>query len=259
MEYLDLNNGIRMPALGLGVLQMNEPAACEEAVRTAIGLGYRLIDAAPSYGNEESVGRAAVASGVPREALFITSKLEPAAASKADAQRAFDASLARLGIDYLDLYLVHRPCGDIAGAWRALESLYEEGVVRAIGVSNFRRDQLDRLLEIAEIPPAVNQIEANVFFPQINAHAHAAAHEIALEAWAPLAEDRRGIFTNETLTEVGTAHGKTAAQVALRWLVQRGFACVPKAANPAHMAENLDIFDFKLTDKEMARIAALAE
>lgn len=256
MEYVTLNNGIQMPQLGFGVFQI--PAEdCQRAVEDAIAVGYRSIDTAASYGNEEAVGRAVAASGVARSDLFITTKLWISDVSYEGAKRGFDASLERLGLDYIDLFLIHQPFGDVHGAWRAMEELYEQGVVRAIGTANFLPDRLADLMAFHEVPPAVNQVEANVFHQQRDAQAYMDERGVSMEGWAPFAEGKGGLFHNELLGEIATAHDKTIAQVVLRWLVQRGIVCIPKSVRRERMVENLDVFDFALTDDEMARIATL--
>ena len=257
MEYVTLNNGVKMPQLGFGVYQIPDAGECERTVRDAIEVGYRLIDTAASYGNEEAVGRAVRACCVPRDELFVTTKLWLSDASYEGAKRGFAASLERLGLDYLDLYLIHQPFGDIHGAWRAMEELYEQGVVRAIGTANFQPDRIADLVAFNKVEPAVNQIECNVFFQQHEAQAYLDKRGIAMESWAPFAEGRNNLFGNEELASIAQAHGKTVAQVTLRWQLQRGIVCIPKSTHRERMEENFDVFDFQLSPEETARIDAL--
>lgn len=219
MDYITLNNGVRMPQLGFGVYQIPDAAECQRAVEDALSVGYRLLDTAASYGNEEAVGAAIRASGLPRDEVFVTTKLWMSDASYEGAKRGFDASLKRLGLDYVDLYLIHQPFGDVFGAWRAMEELYEQGVIRAIGTANFYPDHLANLISFNRIAPAVNQVECNVFFQQREAQEYMAGKEVAMEGWAPFAEGRNDLFRNEVLARIGEAHGKTVAQVVLRWLL----------------------------------------
>lgn len=257
MNYVKLNNGVMMPQLGFGVYQITEPAECEQAVLDAIAAGYRLIDTAAAYGNEEAVGRAIRRSGVPREELFITTKLWITDASYEGARKAFRKSLDRLGLDYLDLYLIHQPFNDYYGAWRAMTELYKEGKVRAIGVCNFYPDRLADLIAFNEVKPQVNQVECNVFFQQKEAEAYMKSKDVQMESWAPFAEGRNNLFGNEVLKKIGEKYSKSIAQVVLRWELQRGIVCIPKSVKPERMAENIDIFDFTLTDEDMAEIASL--
>ena len=257
MEYTILNNGVKMPMEGFGVFQVRDPAVCEQAVREAIDVGYRLIDTAASYGNEEAVGAAIRSCGVAREDLFITTKLWVADSSYDGAKRAFEDSCRKLGLEYLDFYLLHQPMGDYYGAWRALEELYKEGRIRAIGVCNFYPHVLADFCETVEIVPAVNQVELHPFFQQPKALELMKEYEVQPEAWGPFAEGKHGIFTHPVLTEIGAKYGKSAAQVALRWNVQRGVTVIPKSTHRARMEQNLDIWDFRLTDEDMAAIAPL--
>ncbi len=257
MNYVTLNNGVEMPQLGYGVFQIADAEQCEQAVVDAIARGYRLIDTAASYGNEEAVGRGIARSGVPREELFITTKLWVSDASYEGAKRAFGRSLERLGLDYLDLYLIHQPLGDCHGAWRAMEELYEQGVVRAIGVCNFYPDRLADLMAFNRVAPAVNQVEVNPLFQQETARVYMQEKGVQMEGWAPFAEGRSGLFENETLAAIAKKHGKSVAQVVLHWNIQRGIVCIPKPVTPARMAENLDVFDFSLDADDLARIAGL--
>ena len=255
MEYTILNNGIKMPMEGFGVFQMRNPKECEQAVLDAISVGYRLIDTAASYGNEESVGAAIQKSGACREDLFVTTKLWVSDSSYEGAKRAFENSLKKLGLQYLDLYLLHQPMGDYYGAWRALEELYKEGRIRAIGVCNFYPHVLADFCETVEVIPAVNQIELHPFFQQPDALALMKEYEVQPEAWGPFAEGKNGIFTNPVLTQIGEKYGKSAAQVVLRWNVQRGVVVIPKSIHKARMEQNFDIWNFNLTDEEMRAIA----
>ena len=257
MEYVKLNNGVEMPVLGFGVYQISDPEVCERAVGDALKIGYRSIDTAAAYGNEEAVGRAVRRSGIPREELFITTKLWISDAGYEPARKAFEESMSKLGLDYLDLYLIHQPYGDVYGSWRAMEELYEQGVIRAIGTANFYPDHLANLISFNRIAPAVNQVECNVFFQQREAQEYMAGKEVAMEGWAPFAEGRNDLFRNEILARIGEAHGKTIAQVVLRWLLQRGVVCIPKSTHRDRMEQNFDVFDFALGDDEMVAIAAL--
>ena len=252
-----LNNGVHMPLLGFGVFQMSDPAECEAAVGEALRVGYRLIDTAASYGNEEAVGRAIAASGVPRHELFITTKLWLADAGEEQTQRAFDRSLKRLGLDYLDLYLIHQPYGDVYGAWRAMEQLHDAGRVRAIGVSNFHPDRLMDLVIHHRIKPAVNQIETHPFCQQSATAAFLREQGVQHESWAPFAEGQHGLFSHPALSGIAQAHGRSVAQVVLRWLLQRGVVAIPKSVKPERIAENFRVFDFELGDADMAAIATL--
>jgi 2,5-diketo-D-gluconate reductase A len=256
MRTVTLNNGVEMPILGYGVYQI--PAdQTEQAVTDALAAGYRHIDTAAAYGNEEAVGRAITASGISREELFVTTKLWVHDDGEEGTKRAFDASLRRLGLDHLDLYLIHQPFGDVYSSWRAMQDLHRQGLIKAIGVSNFYPDRLVDLIDHNEITPAVNQIETHPFFQRADYQALMREHGVQIESWGPLAEGRNDLFGNAVLSEVGEAHGKSVAQVVLRWLVQRGVVVIPKSVRPERMAENLDVFDFELTDEEMGRVATL--
>lgn len=257
MQYVTLNNGVEMPALGFGVFQVPDPAECERAVSDALEVGYRLIDTAAAYGNEEAVGHAIARSGLPREDVFVTTKLWIQDAGFEPAKEAFERSMDRLGLEYLDLYLIHQPFGDYYGAWRAMEELYAAGRTRAIGVSNFHPDRLVDLILHNEVTPAVNQVETHVFHQRVADQEVMREYGVQIESWGPFAEGRNGIFTNPVLAAVAEAHGKTVAQVMLRWLVQRDVVAIPKSVRRERMAENFDIFDFALTDAEMQQIAAL--
>ncbi|MGT2885029.1 aldo/keto reductase [Streptococcus ferus] len=257
MQTITLNNGVEMPQLGFGVFQVTDLKECEEAVLNAIKAGYRLFDTAAAYGNEEAVGRAIKKSDIPREAFFITTKLWVSDANYEKAGKALDRSLEKLGLDYLDLYLMHQPYGDVAGAWRAMEEAYQAGKVRAIGLSNFYPDQYQNLVLMSEVKPAVNQIEINPFFQQQEDLAFFQSEDVVAEAWAPFAEGKDGIFTNETIASIAAAYGKSTGQVILRWLLQRGIVVIPKSVRPERMAENIDVFDFELSDEDMALMSQL--
>lgn len=257
MEFKMLANGIKMPMVGFGVYQVEDHKQCEQSVLDALGAGYRLIDTAETYMNEEAVGSAIQKSGLKRDEVFITSKIWLSNFGYEKTKRAYEAGLKRLGMEYMDLILLHQSLSDYYGAWKALEELYREGKVRAIGVSNFYPERLTDLCMNAEIKPMVNQIECHPFF-QRNTDLECAEHfNIAVEAWAPFAEGGRGIFTNEILTDIAKAHNKTAAQVILRWNVQRGIAVIPKSVHKERIEENISIFDFTLTDEEMQKISSL--
>ncbi|MCQ4213872.1 aldo/keto reductase [Streptomyces longispororuber] len=257
MQYVTLNNGVEMPLLGFGVYQI--PAEdTERAVSDALATGYRLLDTAAAYGNEEAVGRAIRSSGIPRQDLFVTTKLWVQDAPAQDnTQRAFETSLNKLGLDHLDLYLMHQPFGDVYGQWRAMEALNREGVARAIGVANFYPDRLIDLIVNNEITPAVNQIETHPFFQRTDYQALMREHGVQIQSWGGFAEGRNDLFTNPLLAEIGKAHAKSVAQVVLRWLTQRGVIAIPKSVRAERMAENMDVLDFQLTDEQMARIATL--
>ena len=257
MEFVTLNNRIKMPLEGFGVFQVPNGAVCEKAVMDAIGAGYRLIDTAAAYMNEEAVGAAIKKCGVPRSELFITTKLWVQDASYDGAKKALEASLEKLGTDYLDLYLIHQPMGDYVGAYRAMEEAYKAGRLRAIGVSNFYPDRLCDLCETVEIMPMVNQVELHPFFQQGDALELMKEYGVVPEAWGPFAEGNYGIFTHPTLTEIGKKYGKSAAQVALRWNVQRGVVVIPKSTHKDRIEQNFDIWDFALSDEDMAEIAKL--
>ena len=256
MEHRILNNGVEMPVLGFGVYQVEE-TVCEQCVCDAIAAGYRSIDTASAYLNERAVGRAIRRSGVPREELFITTKLWVQDAGYESTKRAFAKSLERLQLDYLDLYLIHQPFGDVYGSWRAMEELYREGAVRAIGVSNFQPDRLVDLILHKEVLPAVNQVETHPFCQQTEAAAVMASEGVQIESWAPFAEGRNNLFGNGTLVSLAAKYRKSVAQVVLRWLIQRGVVVIPKSVRPERMAENIDVFDFHLAPEDMALIATL--
>lgn len=251
METVKLNNGVEMPKLGFGVFQVTDLDQCEQAVVDAIDSGYRLIDTAAAYQNEAAVGRAIKRSGVDRKELFITSKLWVSDANYERAQKGIEQSLNNLGLDYLDLYLLHQPYGDVVGAWRALEEAYKAGKIRAIGVSNFYGDQLKNLELSNEVKPAINQIEVNPWYQQKSEVDFAQSDDIQVEAWAPFAEGKHEIFTNKVIAEIANKYGKSNGQVILRWLLQRGIVVIPKSVHKNRMAENINVFDFELTNDEM--------
>ena len=257
MEFITLNNGVKMPLEGFGVFQVPDPAQCEQAVLDAIATGYRLIDTAAAYMNEEAVGKAIAKSGVPREELFITTKLWVQDASYEGAKAAIETSLKKLGLSYIDLYLIHQPMGDYVGAYRAMEEAYKTGKLRAIGVCNFYPNRLADLCETVSVIPAVNQVELHPFFQQESALALMKEYGVCPEAWGPFAEGKHGIFTHPVLTAIGEKYGKTAAQVALRWNVQRGVVVIPKSTHKDRMEQNMNIWDFTLSDADMAEIAKL--
>lgn len=256
VETITLNNGIQMPILGFGTLYLTDELGVR-SVAEAISLGYRLIDTATIYGNEEAVGGGIKQSGIDRSELFVTSKVWVEDTGYENTKRAFQTSIDKLQTDYLDLYLIHRPRGDVNGSWRAMEELYKDGKIKAIGVSNFTAEQINDLIENFSVKPAVNQIETHAFFQQPGELEFLNRHNIQLEAWSPFAQGRNGYFTNETLAEIGGKYGKSNAQVALRWHYQRGIVAIPRTQQAAHMNENLNIFDFGLSEQEMNRIAAL--
>lgn len=257
IESVKLNNGVEMPLEGFGVFQVPDPAQCEQAVLDAIATGYRLIDTAAAYMNEKAVGEAVKKCGVPREELFITTKLWVQDASYEGAKKAIETPLNNLGLDYIDLYLIHQPMGDYIGAYRAMEEAYKAGKLRAIGVCNFYPNRLADLCETVEVMPAVNQVELHPFFQQENALALMKEYGVRPEAWGPFAEGNHGIFTHPVLTEIGKKYGKSAAQVALRWNVQRGVVVIPKSVHKERMEQNIDIWDFALSDEDMAQIAQM--
>ena len=256
IEAVTLNNGVKMPILGFGTLYLNDELGVR-SVSDAISLGYRLIDTATIYGNEKAVGEGIKQSGINREELFITSKVWVDDSGYEKAKIAFQTSLDKLGTDYLDLYLIHRPRGDVKGSWQAMEDLYKEGKIKAIGLSNFEDDQLEELMSYAKVKPAVNQIESHVFFQQDKANENLKKHNIQMEAWSPLAQERNGHFTNQTLRNIGEKYNKSNAQVSLRWHYQRGVVSIPRTSKKYHMMENLNIFDFELDEFDLKRIDTL--
>lgn len=257
MDSITLNNGVSMPLEGFGVFQIPDQEVCKKAVLDALDTGYTLIDTAAAYMNEEAVGKAIRESGRNREDLFITTKLWVQDTSYEGAKKAFQTSLDKLGLEYLDLYLIHQAMNDYYGAWRAMEELYREGRVRAIGVCNFYPARLADLALHCDVIPAVNQVELHPFFQQAGALENMAAFGIQPEAWGPFAEGRHGIFTHPLLSEIGKKYGKSAAQVALRWNVQRGVVVIPKSTHRERMEQNISIWDFSLSQEDMDRIAAL--
>lgn len=252
-----LNNGVKMPMLGFGVFQMRDAEECERSVAEALRTGYRLIDTAASYGNEEAVGNAIKRSGVAREELFVTTKLWIQDAGEGRARRAFERSLERLQLDYLDLYLIHQPFGDVYGAWRDMEQLYREGRTRAIGVSNFQPDRLMDLIVHNQVVPAVNQIECHPFNQQIETQKFLQDNNVQLESWGPFAEGKNNIFQNEVLRSIADKYQKTVAQVILRWLTQRNIVAIPKSVRKERIEENFNIFDFDLSPDDLAAITTL--
>lgn len=257
MKNITLNNGVEMPILGFGVFQITNLEECEQSVLTAIESGYRLIDTAASYQNETAVGKAIKRSAVPREELFITTKLWIEDTGYEKTKEAIERSLNKLQLDYLDLYLIHQPYGDIHGSWRAMEELYKEGKIRAIGISNFHPDRVVDLMAFNEIVPAVNQIETHPFHQQIETQKFLAENNIQIQSWASFAEGKNDLFNNELLASIGKKYNKSVAQVVLRWLTQRGIAVIPKSVSRGRMIENIDIFDFELTAEDMATIQSL--
>ncbi|TGD79464.1 aldo/keto reductase [Hymenobacter wooponensis] len=257
MQTSLLNNGVEMPLLGFGVYQVPDADECERSVAEALRVGYRLIDTAAAYGNEEAVGKAIQKSTVPRDELFITTKLWVQDASYEAAKVAFEKSRQKLGLDYLDLYLIHQPYGDVYGAWRAMEELYQAGQIRAIGVSNFPPDRVMDLLLHNTVAPAVNQIETHPFYQQVEVQQFLQENGVQLESWGPFAEGRNNLFTNELLQGLADKYQRSVAQVVLRWLIQRGVVAIPKSVRPERIAENFQVFDFELSAEDLAAIATL--
>ncbi|ONG40535.1 2,5-diketo-D-gluconic acid reductase [Alkanindiges hydrocarboniclasticus] len=257
MKTIQLNNHVEMPVLGFGVFQMTDPVECEQAVLHAIEAGYRLIDTAASYQNETQVGNALRESQLARNELFVTTKLWLQDTHYEGAKAQFERSLNRLQLDYIDLYLIHQPIGDVHGAWRAMEELYQAGKIRAIGVSNFHPDRLADLMAFNTVKPAVNQVEVNPFNQQLHAVPWMKAHDIQPEAWAPFAEGRNNLFGQPVLTAIGKKYGKSVGQVVLRWLVQRGVVALAKSVRKERMLENIDVLDFELSAEDMNQITAL--
>jgi 2,5-diketo-D-gluconate reductase A len=257
MQHVTLNSGVKMPLLGFGVFQVTDLAECQRAVEDALSVGYRLIDTAAAYKNEEAVGSAIRKCGLARDELFVTTKLWVSDTGYDRTKAAFDRSLRLLGLDFLDLYLIHQPYGDVHGSWRAMQELQREGRVRAIGVSNFHPDRVMDMIVHNEVAPAVNQIETHPFNQQIAAQAFLRENGVQIEAWAPFAEGKHDIFANQVLSAIGAKHGKSVAQVILRWLVQRGVVVIPKSVRKERMLENLAVFDFELGAAEMESIVAL--
>ena len=257
MQTVKLNNGIEMPLLGFGVFQMSDAAECERAVIDAIDTGYRLIDTAASYQNETQVGNALKQTGIARHELFVTTKLWLQDTHYEGAKAQFERSLNRLQLDYVDLYLIHQPYGDVHGAWRAMEELQPAGKIRAIGVSNFHPDRLADLIAFNHVVPAVNQIEVNPFNQQLQAVPWNQSRDIQPEAWAPFAEGKNGLFQHPVLTAIGQKYGKSVGQVVLRWIFQRGIVSLAKSVRKERMEENINILDFELSGEDMLQIAAL--
>lgn len=257
MQTVKLNNGVEIPIVGFGVFQITDPAECERSVIDAVEVGYRHIDTAASYRNEAAVGKGIKNCGVPREELFITTKLWIQSNGYEDTKKAFDRCLKRLQLDYVDLFLIHQPYGDVYGEWRAMEELYAQGKMKAIGVSNFQPDRMMDLIIHNQITPAINQIEVNPFHQQIENQNFFEENQVRLEAWAPFAEGRNNIFQNDVLASTGAKYNKSIAQVILRWVVQRGIVALSKTTRKERMTENIDVFDFELSAEDMAAIAAL--
>lgn len=256
-QHVVLNNGVKMPMLGFGVYQVTDLGQCERSVLDALAVGYRLLDTAAAYQNEEAVGKAIRGSGVARDELFVTTKLWVQDAGYEKTKKAFDRSLRRLGLDVLDLYLIHQPYGDVYGSWRAMEELHREGRVRAIGISNFPPDRVMDLIVHNEVVPAVNQIETHPFCQQVETQKFLHESGVQIESWGPFAEGKHDIFQNEILRSIANKHRRTVAQVILRWLVQRGVVAIPKSVRKERIAENFAVFDFALAPEDMAAIGTL--
>ncbi len=257
MQNVTLNNGVEMPIIGFGVFQVTDPNECEQAVYEALMAGYRLLDTAAVYQNEEAVGKAIKRSGVPRAEIFVTTKLWVSDTGYDKTKIAFEKSLERLQLDYLDLYLIHQPFGDVYGSWRAMEELYREGKIRAIGVSNFHTDRLVDLIIHNEVIPAVNQVETHPFNQQVESQNLMQENQVQIQSWAPFAEGKNNIFQNEVLISIATKHNKSVAQVVLRWLTQRGVVVIPKSVRKERIIENFNILDFQLSEEDMNAIVAL--
>lgn len=257
MEYVSLNNGVKMPAVGFGVFQITDKEECERVVLDAIDVGYRLIDTAQAYGNEEAVGEAIAKSLVPREELFITTKVWISNSGYEKAKASIESSLKKMKLDYLDLVLIHQPVNDYYGTYRAMQDLYKEGKIKAIGVSNFYPDRLVDLALFNEVKPAVNQIEVNPFHQQLDAQTSNQKYNVQLQAWAPFAEGKNGMFENQDLKTIGEKYNKSVAQVILRWLFQRGIVPLAKTVNKERMLQNIDVFNFELSEDDMNKIASL--
>lgn len=257
MKSITLNNGVKMPAVGFGVFQIADMEECERVVLDAIDAGYRLIDTAQSYGNEEAVGKAIVKSSVPREELFITTKVWISHAGYEKAKASIEESLEKMQLDYLDLVLIHQPLNDYYGTYRAMEDLYEEGKIKAIGVSNFYPDRIVDLTLFNKVTPAINQVETNPFHQQREAQEVNEKYGIQMQAWAPFAEGKSGMFTNPILKEIGDQYGKSVAQVILRWLIQRGIIPLAKTVSKERMLQNIDVFNFELSEEDMKTMATL--
>lgn len=257
MQKVKLNNGIEMPVLGFGVFQIPDAVECERSVYEALQTGYRLIDTAAVYLNEEAVGKGIKRSGIPREELFITTKLWVQDAGYESAKKAFEKSLQRLQLDYLDLYLIHQPYGDVHGSWRAMEELYQEGRIKAIGISNFQPDRVMDLIVHNKIVPAINQIETHPFNQQTETQKFLQEHGMQIQSWGPFAEGKNDLFRNELLSAIGKKYHKSVAQVVLRWLMQRGVVAIPKSVHKARIEEDFNVFDFQLSSEDMEAIATL--
>jgi 2,5-diketo-D-gluconate reductase A len=257
MQHVILNNGVKMPILGFGVYQIPDGQQCEESVYDALMTGYRLIDTAAAYRNEEAVGRAIKRSGVAREELFVTTKLWIQDTGYERTKNAFEKSLANLQLDYLDLYLIHQPFGDVYGSWRAMEELYREGKIRAIGVSNFQLDRLIDLIIHNKVTPAVNQVETHPFCQQIEGAQFMQENKVQIESWGPFAEGRNNLFHNDVLLSIAGKYNKSVAQVVLRWLTQRGVVAIPKSVHKERIIENFNIFDYALSQEDMDTIQTL--
>ena len=258
-KEITLNNGLKMPVLGFGVFQIPDFEECKQAVLTALKQGYRLIDTAAAYGNERAVGAAIRESGIAREEIFVTTKLWVQDAGYEQTQAAIQASLKRLGLDYIDLYLIHQPLGDVYGSWRAMEAAYHDGQLKALGVANFENDRLQDLIMHNEVKPTVDQIELHPFYQQPQRVQWLLNHDIVPEAWGPFVEGKKGIFTNSAIQEIAEAHGKTNGQIILKWLNQRNIVVIPKSVHAARIVENSQIFDFELTQDEMQQMTKLDE
>jgi 2,5-diketo-D-gluconate reductase A len=259
MKNVTLNNGVQMPVLGFGVYQIPDAAECEKSVLTALETGYRSIDTAAAYGNEAAVGKAIKKSGIDRNELFITTKLWVSNAGYEKAKQGFEESLSKLGLDYLDLYLIHQPYGDVHGSWRAMEELYESGKIRAIGISNFQPDRVMDMIVFNKIVPAVNQIETHPFHQQIETQQFLEEHKIQQESWGPFAEGKNNLFTNELLAAIGKKYNKSIAQVVLRWMIQRDIVVIPKSVTKERIVQNFEVFDFELSEIDMEQIKTLDE
>ena len=257
MKYVELNNGVEMPILGYGVYQIPDHDECKECVLNAIEVGYRAIDTAAAYQNEESVGEAIQQSGVNREDIFVTSKLWISDTGYKNTKKAVDVTLNKLQTDYMDLYLIHQPYGDVHGSWRAMEELYKQGTLKAIGVSNFHPDRVMDLIVFNEVVPAVNQIETHPFYQRREDQQFLEENDVQHESWAPFAEGKNSTFSNELLVSIGEKYDKSAAQVVLRWLIQRDIVVIPKTVHKERMVENFEVFDFELTDEDMNSIRSL--
>lgn len=259
MKTVKLNNGVDMPILGFGVYQMNDLAECERSVNDALEVGYRSIDTAAAYHNEEAVGNAIKSSGIAREDLFITTKLWISDAGYDSAKKAFEKSLQKLQLDYLDLYLIHQPYNDVFGAWHAMQELHKEGLIKAIGVSNFQPDRMMDFIVHNEIVPAINQIETHPFHQQVETQKFLQENGVQIESWGPFAEGKNDLFKNQLLASIGKQYNKSIAQVVLRWLIQREVVCIPKSVRKERMAENFNVFDFELSETDMNKISTLDE